>query len=247
MQKGGLRAALFVGEGRNDGPKSGPWAAEPPRSGPAVVSSPTVISGIHGRNGRRSEHAAWTGNVAPQRAASGLPFTPMQALAVLLGLFLAPSPASRCSTTIRWAASRRDGSCCASRRRRARRRQASRARKPRPQPNRHPPRRPSKRPSPSSMGRAASARMSCSAAMPRTSPTAMARAARDGRHRSAPAREIALRHDPGGRRWAEALHRLCGRGRPRQGRQMPVVAIVVGGLGVGAAKTTDAIMKLPPA
>ena len=28
---------------------------------------------------------------------------------------------------------------------------------------------------------------------------------------------------------------------------MPVVAIVVGGLGVGAAKTTDAIMKLPPA
>ncbi|NOJ50497.1 divergent polysaccharide deacetylase family protein [Bradyrhizobium archetypum] len=29
--------------------------------------------------------------------------------------------------------------------------------------------------------------------------------------------------------------------------RMPVVAIVVGGLGVGAAKTTDAIMKLPPA
>jgi polysaccharide deacetylase 2 family uncharacterized protein YibQ len=29
--------------------------------------------------------------------------------------------------------------------------------------------------------------------------------------------------------------------------QMPVVAVVVGGLGVGAAKTTDAIMKLPPA
>jgi polysaccharide deacetylase 2 family uncharacterized protein YibQ len=28
---------------------------------------------------------------------------------------------------------------------------------------------------------------------------------------------------------------------------MPVIAIVVGGLGVGAAKTTDAIMKLPPA
>ena len=28
---------------------------------------------------------------------------------------------------------------------------------------------------------------------------------------------------------------------------MPVVAIVIGGLGVGAAKTTDAIMKLPPA
>jgi polysaccharide deacetylase 2 family uncharacterized protein YibQ len=28
---------------------------------------------------------------------------------------------------------------------------------------------------------------------------------------------------------------------------MPVVAIVVGGLGVGAAKTADAIMKLPPA
>jgi polysaccharide deacetylase 2 family uncharacterized protein YibQ len=28
---------------------------------------------------------------------------------------------------------------------------------------------------------------------------------------------------------------------------MPVVAVVVGGLGVGAAKTTDAIMKLPPA
>jgi hypothetical protein len=29
--------------------------------------------------------------------------------------------------------------------------------------------------------------------------------------------------------------------------KMPVIAIVVGGLGVGAAKTTDAIMKLPPA
>ena len=29
--------------------------------------------------------------------------------------------------------------------------------------------------------------------------------------------------------------------------RMPVVSIVVGGLGVGAAKTTDAIMKLPPA
>jgi hypothetical protein len=29
--------------------------------------------------------------------------------------------------------------------------------------------------------------------------------------------------------------------------RMPVVAIVVGGLGVGAAKTTEAIMKLPPA
>jgi uncharacterized protein len=29
--------------------------------------------------------------------------------------------------------------------------------------------------------------------------------------------------------------------------KMPVVAIVIGGLGVGAAKTTDAIMRLPPA
>jgi polysaccharide deacetylase 2 family uncharacterized protein YibQ len=29
--------------------------------------------------------------------------------------------------------------------------------------------------------------------------------------------------------------------------KMPIVAIVIGGLGVGAAKTTDAIMKLPPA
>jgi hypothetical protein len=29
--------------------------------------------------------------------------------------------------------------------------------------------------------------------------------------------------------------------------RMPVIAIVVGGLGVGAAKTADAIMKLPPA
>ncbi|WP_338693544.1 divergent polysaccharide deacetylase family protein [Bradyrhizobium sp. 26S5] len=34
--------------------------------------------------------------------------------------------------------------------------------------------------------------------------------------------------------------------RAKAGR-MPVVAIVVAGLGVGAAKTTDAIMKLPPA
>jgi hypothetical protein len=29
--------------------------------------------------------------------------------------------------------------------------------------------------------------------------------------------------------------------------KMPTVSIVVGGLGVGAAKTTDAIIKLPPA
>jgi polysaccharide deacetylase 2 family uncharacterized protein YibQ len=29
--------------------------------------------------------------------------------------------------------------------------------------------------------------------------------------------------------------------------KMPVVAILIGGLGVGAAKTTDAIMRLPPA
>ena len=29
--------------------------------------------------------------------------------------------------------------------------------------------------------------------------------------------------------------------------RMPVIAVVIGGLGVGAAKTTDAIMKLPPA
>src|SRR6202012_961152 len=29
--------------------------------------------------------------------------------------------------------------------------------------------------------------------------------------------------------------------------KMPTVSIVIGGLGVGAAKTTDAIMKLPPA
>jgi hypothetical protein len=34
--------------------------------------------------------------------------------------------------------------------------------------------------------------------------------------------------------------------RPRAAR-MPVVSIVIGGLGVGAAKTTDAIMKLPSA
>ena len=47
--------------------------------------------------------------------------------------------------------------------------------------------------------------------------------------------------------WTETFHRLCRRSRPRQGREMPVVAIVVGGLGVGAAKTADAIMKLPPA
>jgi uncharacterized protein len=34
---------------------------------------------------------------------------------------------------------------------------------------------------------------------------------------------------------------------PARAAKMPVVAIVIGGLGVGAAKTTDAIMKLPPA
>jgi uncharacterized protein len=34
---------------------------------------------------------------------------------------------------------------------------------------------------------------------------------------------------------------------PAKAARMPVVAIVIGGLGVGAAKTTDAIMKLPPA
>jgi uncharacterized protein len=34
---------------------------------------------------------------------------------------------------------------------------------------------------------------------------------------------------------------------PAKAARMPVVAIVIGGLGVGAAKTADAIMKLPPA
>jgi polysaccharide deacetylase 2 family uncharacterized protein YibQ len=34
---------------------------------------------------------------------------------------------------------------------------------------------------------------------------------------------------------------------PAKAAKMPVVAIVIGGLGVGAAKTADAIMKLPPA
>jgi uncharacterized protein len=34
---------------------------------------------------------------------------------------------------------------------------------------------------------------------------------------------------------------------PAKAARMPVVAIVIGGLGVGASKTTDAIMKLPPA
>jgi polysaccharide deacetylase 2 family uncharacterized protein YibQ len=34
---------------------------------------------------------------------------------------------------------------------------------------------------------------------------------------------------------------------PAKAAKMPVVAIVIGGLGVGAAKTTDAIMKLPAA
>ena len=42
--------------------------------------------------------------------------------------------------------------------------------------------------------------------------------------------------------------RLCRRGRPRQGGQDAGASrIVVGGLGVGAAKTADAIMKLPAA
>ena len=46
----------------------------------------------------------------------------------------------------------------------------------------------------------------------------------------------------------EAVHRLCAAEADRaKAAKMPVVAIVVGGLGVGAAKTTDAIMKLPPA
>jgi uncharacterized protein len=34
---------------------------------------------------------------------------------------------------------------------------------------------------------------------------------------------------------------------PAKAAKMPIVAIVIGGLGVGAAKTADAIMKLPPA
>ena len=41
----------------------------------------------------------------------------------------------------------------------------------------------------------------------------------DGRHRSAPAGEVALRHDPRGRRRPEAFHGLCRRRRPRQGGQ----------------------------
>jgi uncharacterized protein len=39
----------------------------------------------------------------------------------------------------------------------------------------------------------------------------------------------------------------AGQTDPAKAAKMPVVAIVIGGLGVGAAKTADAIMKLPPA
>ena len=41
---------------------------------------------------------------------------------------------------------------------------------------------------------------------------------------------------------------VCAAGADRaKAARMPVVAVLIGGLGVGAAKTTDAIMRLPPA
>ena len=48
---------------------------------------------------------------------------------------------------------------------------------------------------------------------------------------------------------AEAIGagRVSVNGERAKAAKMPVVAVVVGGLGVGAAKTVDAIMKLPPA
>ena len=56
-------------------------------------------------------------------------------------------------------------------------------------------------------------------AKPPTRPRRRCRARDDGRHRSAPAGKIALRHDSGGRRRTEAVHGLRGRSRPRQGGQ----------------------------
>ena len=68
-----------------------------------------------------------------------------------------------------------------------------------------------------------------------------------GRRRSAAFGKDPLWHDPDRGGKSQTLYRLCCTVRPGQGGKMPVVAIVVGGLGVGAAKTSDAIMRLPGA
>ena len=74
------------------------------------------------------------------------------------------------------------------------------------------------------------------------------RAGSDDRHQPAAAGNLALRADPGRSRRPEAVVGLCRHEIIRaRASTMPAIAIVIHGLGVGAAKTNDAIMKLPGA
>ena len=63
----------------------------------------------------------------------------------------------------------------------------------------------------------------------------------------ATAGKIALRHDPVVADGLKPFTVYAADADRAKAAKMPVVAIVIGGLGVGAAKTTDAIMRLPPA
>ena len=178
-----------------------------------------------------------------------LPFTGIQALAVLLGLFLWPSPASPFSMTIRSAASRSRASRCA---------------RPRP---------PAKnRRDAAPAARRAGAKSATKQAAPADQKTITIIDGSSGKRQ-----DVVIAGDAADKAEADDApammagvdQRLLEKSRygmipvvadglkpftvyaaeadRAKAAKMPVVAIVVGGLGVGAAKTTDAIMKLPAA
>ena len=199
-----------------------PDAAEPPRFGPAVVSSPAVIRGDSWlKTADDLSTPLGQDNGAPQTRRFRLPFTAMQALAVLLGLFLV-GLRRLCPVQRQSARRRADGADRAAAAEPGGR--ESRAAHPGPTPR--PPGQGSRRQAPPASSKTVTIIDGSSGkrqdvvvggdAAAKDGGDAAPRA--DGRHRPAAAGEIPLRHDPRDRRRAEAVHGLCGRGRPRQGR-----------------------------
>ena len=221
-EKGGLRAALFVAGAKSPrqasirgllpgakGLESGPsWYRRHIDSGRFMAETADELSTPLGQKAARKKRRF------------RLPFTAMQALAVLLGLFLVAfagialftdnplggEPVAHIALHKAPAdekpAMAAAGHCRAGRESRAQTGAGGREQ------DRHHHRR-LQRQAPGRRDRRRSRRQGRGGC----------RARDDGRHRSAPAGEIALRHDSGGRRRTEAVHGLCGRRRPRQGGQ----------------------------
>ena len=186
-----------------------------------------------------------------------LPFTAMQALAVLLGLFLLPSSASRFSPTIRSAASRSPASPCDQ--------PAATDEKPAEAASGH-------HAEPAAKGRSQATRghgdnktvtiIDGSSGKRRrcrdrrrwrrqgTTPKADGEAASTAVMAGIDSRLLEKTRYGMIPMVADGLKPFtvyAAEADRAKAAKMPVVAIVVGGLGVGAAKTVDAIMKLPPA